>query len=737
MKACVFPGQGAQAIGMGKDVFERQRALTDAASDVLGYSIEDLCTCGPVERLNDTRYTQPALYVVNALTYLTRREDGMSMPDYVLGHSLGEYDALFAAGVIDFETGLKLVRRRGELMSEASGGGMVAILGCDRHTARAVLDERGLRGIDIANDNGPTQVVLSGPKDDLAAASKAFTDRGAAAIPLRTSAAFHSRYMEPVVSSFAKALAGVTFSPSIVPVIANVSALPYEGQDPRDSLCRQLREPVRWAESVRYLLDRGVDVFEECGPGQVLTGMIKDIRRHCERLPRATVSIPAPKRPGMLTAEQLGNVSFRNDYGVRRAFVAASMRSGISSAQLVVRMARAGYLAYLSTDGLTALQTEKEIDSIQEQLGGTKSFGVNLVAESLTEMATVELLLRRGVRCVEGTLYVSPSIALVLYRLKGFTRGSSGQVEPHNKLMVKVSRPDVAETFMRSAPARLVERLVTEGRISAEQAELARAIPIVDDLFVEADAGGSAALLQSVLRRRDETGANVRVGIVDDIGTPEGAAAAFLLGADFIVSGVINQCTPEAGTSERVKDLLESASVQDVAYAPDGELFELGSSVRVLTRGISFAARASRLYELWKRFDAWEDIDPATRTRIERDYFGCSFAEASLDATRDVPRAAAGARTRARAKDEMALVFRWYCRHANELALRGTRGQEANYQVRCEPALGAFNQYVRGTPLEKWRSRHVDAIADMIMDKAASTLQQRLLQLAGQGAVPV
>ena len=164
MLAYLFPGQGSQKKGMGLSLFEHYPELVKEADAILGYSIEDLCLNDPDDLLKQTQYTQPALYVVNALSYLERiKEDGKE-PDYVAGHSLGEYDALFAAGVFDFATGLKLAKRRGELMAEARNGGMAAVIGMKENEIRKVIEENELQQIDIANLNSPNQIVISGPK---------------------------------------------------------------------------------------------------------------------------------------------------------------------------------------------------------------------------------------------------------------------------------------------------------------------------------------------------------------------------------------------------------------------------------------------------------------------------------------------------------------------------------------------------------------------------------------------
>jgi malonyl CoA-acyl carrier protein transacylase len=277
----VFPGQGSQSIGMGKELFPRYSHLLRQADALLGYSVAELCLSGPPERLSDTRFTQPALYVINALSYLeTVRQTGV-LPDFVAGHSLGEYSALFAAGAFDFLTGLELVQRRGELMAAAKGGGMAAVIGLSPERLQAVLARQNLTSLDIANFNSPQQTVISGPTQDIQLAKPLLEREGArTVVPLKVSAAFHSRYMRDAAASFSRFLAGYQFAELKIPVISNVEAAPYEDARIAETLVRQLSSPVRWLESVEFLLKQPKPELREVGPGQVLTGLTRQIAQH-------------------------------------------------------------------------------------------------------------------------------------------------------------------------------------------------------------------------------------------------------------------------------------------------------------------------------------------------------------------------------------------------------------------------------------------------------------------------
>lgn len=284
MVAFVFPGQGSQRKGMGKGLFDEVREFASVENDVnaiLGYSLRELCLEDPDSKLTQTRFTQPCLYVVNALHYYQAVAQGVR-PQYVAGHSLGEYNALLAAGVFDFLTGLRLVKKRGELMAQATGGGMAAVGGLRAEQVARLRLEHGLFDLDVANFNAPTQTVLSGPVADIKRGQEFFEAAGATAyVPLPVSAAFHSRYMVDAARLYADFLAPVAFSPPRLPVIANATALPYaaETRTVRSLLTKQITHSVQWKQSVSYLISQGVAEFKEIGPGNVLTRLVQQIQK--------------------------------------------------------------------------------------------------------------------------------------------------------------------------------------------------------------------------------------------------------------------------------------------------------------------------------------------------------------------------------------------------------------------------------------------------------------------------
>ena len=282
----MFPGQGSQKRGMGQDLFDivpEFKAAEDEINRLLGYSLRKRCLEDLGNQLSQTQFTQPCLYIVNALYYFLATAQGRR-PHYLAGHSLGEYNALLAAGAFDFMTGLRLVKKRGELMSLASNGTMAAVVGFRPDKVDAVLRENGLTSLDIANYNAPAQVVISGPRDAIERAAGPLEKNGAQLyVPLPVSAAFHSRYMTDAAQSFDAFLSSFRFNDIGIPVISNATAKPYPASEPtqtiRSLLVGQIARPVLWSQSVKFLLDKGATTFAELGPGSVLSRLVEQVKK--------------------------------------------------------------------------------------------------------------------------------------------------------------------------------------------------------------------------------------------------------------------------------------------------------------------------------------------------------------------------------------------------------------------------------------------------------------------------
>ena len=284
MRTYMFPGQGSQAQGMGGALFDEFKDLTRQADAVLGYSIKELCLEDPRQELNRTQFTQPALYVVNALSYYKKIGQSGARPDFLAGHSLGELNALLAAECFDFETGLQLVRKRGELMSRAPAGAMAAVLNATREEIQAILANHGLNEIDLANCNTPSQIVISGRAEQIGRAQPLFEQGSMLFHPLNTSGAFHSRFMAAAQEEFRRFLATIPLSAPKIPVIANVTARPYRSDAMLETLASQIASTVQWSGSMQYLMAIGAErgetmQFDEVGHGDVLSRLLHTIRR--------------------------------------------------------------------------------------------------------------------------------------------------------------------------------------------------------------------------------------------------------------------------------------------------------------------------------------------------------------------------------------------------------------------------------------------------------------------------
>ncbi len=286
--AILFPGQGSQFVGMGADVFAaRPDLLGNKADEILGWSLSDVCARGPDEELTRTDRAQPALYAVAFALSEEFAAAAHAPPSGAAGHSLGEYTALAAAGVLDYETGLRLVAARGEAMDRAAGlrsSGMVALLGADEDTAEAITQARREDGghLWVANLNAPGQIVLAGASEDISWLTENAKELGARrAITVKVAGAFHSPLMEPAAADLAAAVRDTQFGQARFPVWANVSA--EVGGDVADGLIRQLTSTVRFAESLRAMRAAGIEGFVHIGPGEVTAGMAR------RTIPNATV----------------------------------------------------------------------------------------------------------------------------------------------------------------------------------------------------------------------------------------------------------------------------------------------------------------------------------------------------------------------------------------------------------------------------------------------------------------
>lgn len=466
-------------------------------------------------------------------------------------------------------------------------------------------------------------------------------------------------------------------------------------------------------------------------------------------MPRDAAALPVIAYVPPLHPGQLGDPGFRRDHGLEYAYVAGAMANGITSVEMVEAVGRAGMLGFFGAAGLSIEAIESAVNRLQQRLSGA-AFGVNLIHspnEPDHEAATVALFLRKKVRLISASAFLGLTLPLLHYRIKGIYRNETGAVVCPNRLVAKVSRVEVAEKFLSPPPEKMLAKLVAQGKITPDEADLAGFVPVADSLTAEADSGGhtdnrpALALLPTLMAARDRLvekygyGRPIHVGLGGGIATPESTAAAFAMGAAFVLTGSVNQACVEAGTSERVREMLAEARQADVAMAPAADMFEMGVKVQVLKRGTMFALRAAKLYDLYTRHDRYESIPPEQRALIERDYFRCSF-QASWEQTRaffELRDPRQNLRAEQDPKHKMALVFRSYLGQSSGWATAGDPAREIDYQIWCGPGMGAFNEWTRGTFLERPENRKTVTVALNLM--MGASVITRVNWLRNQGVI--
>ncbi len=448
-----------------------------------------------------------------------------------------------------------------------------------------------------------------------------------------------------------------------------------------------------------------------------------------------------------LSPAQLGDPAFCKAHRLKYAYAAGAMANGIGSEEIVEAMSRAGMLGFFGAAGLSLDRVEIAIDRIQKKLGDAP-FGFNLIHspnEPDLETGVVELYLRRGIKLVDASAYLDLTLPLVRYRVNGIHRDPKGRVVCPNTVIAKVSRAEVARKFMSPPPENLLKMLVDSREITREQATLAESIPMATDITVEADSGGhtdnrpAISLIPSMIALRDELQAKygyaepLRVGAAGGISTPASAAAAFAMGAAYILTGSVNQACIEAGTSQAVREMLAHAGPADVAMAPAADMFEMGVKVQVLKWGTMFAVRARKLYDLYRAHSGLDDLPPRERASLEKDYYRCTLEEAWNETRRffEVRDPDQIARADKDPKHKMALVFRSYLGRSSDWANKGEPTRRADYQIWCGPAMGAFNEWVRGSFLEKPENRSVVTVANNLMLGAAVLTRANWLKTQG------
>lgn len=440
--------------------------------------------------------------------------------------------------------------------------------------------------------------------------------------------------------------------------------------------------------------------------------------------------------------ENLGNSQFCRDHGIRYPYVGGSMAKGISSVLMAQEFGQAGMLGFFGAAGLSLEVVEQAINTLGQ---GTFSFGFNLIhspTEPELEKALVDLYIRREVRLIEASAFLSLTLPIVRYRTHGIYRNSEGEVVTPNRVIAKVSREEVAARFFAPPPDKYLQQLIAAGDLTEEQAEMAAEIPVAQDVTVEADSGGhtdnrpALSLFPTILAQKEQFQQKynyhhqLRVGLGGGISTPASAAAAFSMGAAYLVTGSVNQACIESGTCDEVRKLLAETRQADITMAPSGDMFEMGVKVQVVKRGTMFSIRAHKLYELYRAYDSIEDLPASEQVKLEKTFFRVPLATI-WEQTRNYflvrdPRQVEKAE--GDPKYKMALVFRWYLGQSPVWANTGDASRKIDYQIWCGPSMGAFNEWTRGSFLEDVAQRKVVTIAYNILFGAAVLLRANQLK---------
>lgn len=447
-----------------------------------------------------------------------------------------------------------------------------------------------------------------------------------------------------------------------------------------------------------------------------------------------------------LSPENLGHPEFKNRYNIKYPYVAGAMAHGISSVELVKAAGNAGMIGFFGSAGLSLPDLEKAIVRLKSEAGNIP-YGFNLVFTGAPEqeMAIVNLYLKHDIQLISAAGYLRLTIPLLYYRIKGIYQESDGTIICPNKIIAKTSRLEIAKQFLSPPTDKMLKQLVDKKMISKQEAILAKNIPVSADLTAEADSGGhtdnraAISLLPSMIDLRDDLFKTFKystmpcIGLGGGISTPRSVAAAFTMGADYVLSGSINQSCTESGTSGTVKQMLANALQTDVIMAPSGNMFERGIKVQVLKRGSMFAQRSSRLYDIYTRFDSIEQIPDSIKNEIENKIFQNSI-ESEWQMTRDFFATYDPAQLETaenNPKRKMLLLFRSYLGKSSKWAINDDPARIKDFQIWCGPSMGAFNEWVKGSFLENPDNRQFATVAMNLLFGACIVIRRQMIVQGG------
>lgn len=428
----------------------------------------------------------------------------------------------------------------------------------------------------------------------------------------------------------------------------------------------------------------------------------------------------------------LGSQRFCESYGLTFPYMAGAMANGIASEELVIALGKAGYLGSFGSGGLSLERIEKAVDRIQAELKN-KPYCFNLLhnmKDPKAEMNVVKLYIGKGVRVIEAAAFnVNLSLPLVYYRLAGLHKDSTGKVTGTNRIIAKVSRQEIADKFMSPVPEAMAQELFQSGLINSEQMQLSRKIALADEVTVEADSAGHTdnrpliSVLPAMIELRNQLqlklnlDQQILIGAAGGISTPQSMLGAFAMGADYVVTGSINQACLESGTSSHVRQLLLNAEMADVMMAPAADMFELGAKVQVLKKGTMFGLNAQKLYDYYKNYPSLDaipsqEIDVLEKRILKRkvsevwndtvDYFN----KVQPDALKKIDQ---------EPRKKMALVFRWYLGKSSRWAIDNNPERIIDAQIWCGQSMGAFNLWAKSNRFHELENRKANEVANELI----------------------
>ena len=486
------------------------------------------------------------------------------------------------------------------------------------------------------------------------------------------------------------------------------------------SQCHEIRSPLYLIQDKQSQLNTVLDIHS-----------FETLSREASHTFHTVGFLPA------LYPERLGSPRFSSVHGTRFPYIVGAMANGIATSTMVIEAAKIGCIGFFGAAGLPHDRVLHNIQHIQSELNAHQiNWGSNLIHsphEPGLEEKVTEIYLNNRVYRISASAYLKLNNNIVHYACKGLHVNPEGKIIRRNYIFAKISRLEVAKQFMSPAPDEILQSLLQQGKISPQEAQLAKHIPVAQDITIESDSGGHtdnrplSALFSSIqtlakqIFDKHKYQEPIRLGAAGGIGTPASAAAAFSLGASYILTGSINQSTLESGLSPLGKELLLQTDIADITMAPAADMFELGVNVQVLKRGTLFAQRAKKLYEIYHRYNSIDEIPQDETSHLEKNIFKMPLTQVWEETTaffkeRDLTQLV---KAKANPKHQMALVFRWYLGLSSYWAIKGDSNRTADYQIWCGPAMGAFNHWLKGSVLEPLDQRKVSQIALNILEGAA------------------